>query len=627
VTSRSLLAAGTIAVVVAAGGCTTSGAPERPSSATPTPVSTVAVVPKGPAPSGARRGGTLDALASGDTDTLDPNITDYSLGYEFVRQFSRQLYTWPAIAGETTAVVPDLATGPPVVSPDGRTYTVTIRRGVQWDTSPPRQVTAADVVRGVEITCNPAQPSFALQNFESLIRGMTTFCDGFGKTRANAAAIRAYLSSHSIDGVRVGATARQVVFELTRPANDFVDMLALPSFSPRPRELLRYLPRFSSSSGPARDINQHTVSDGPYRVASYRPGRTLTFVRNPTWDASTDPVRGAYADRINIDLHYQSAGRHGQDLYRRAYQRMRRGDSTTDLAIFDFARDYEDGYSRNHLFLKRLLAHPDPNLSLNPSYGTNPFFVFNTVSPNNHGALRDPKVRQALSYALDRVRLTDAMGPVPTTPLSHVLPPGVAGSANFDPYPYDPARARQMLDAAGVHHLNLVVMFRPASRTQTAVVQTMERELKQVGVTLVSSQGVEEAYTQYLENPRTARTGVWDVALAGWIPDWAGNAAARYFRPLFDGRVRPPTSSDFGLYENPAVSRLIDAAEAADPAKAAALWHQVDVLVMNDAPFYPIAEPMIVNYHAPQAHNVVFIPAFLGPDLSNVWLSTSGATP
>ncbi len=44
------------------------------------------------------------------------------------------------------------------ISADGKTYTIKIRPGVKWDTTPARQVTAADVVRGVKRTANPVQP-------------------------------------------------------------------------------------------------------------------------------------------------------------------------------------------------------------------------------------------------------------------------------------------------------------------------------------------------------------------------------------------------------------------------------------------------------------------------------------
>ena len=58
-------------------------------------------------------------------------------------------------------------------------------------------------------------------------------------------------------------------------------------------ESLNYLP------GSAADA-QHTIADGPYKVrATCRPGAS-SYVRNPAWKASTDPIRKAYVDAINV---------------------------------------------------------------------------------------------------------------------------------------------------------------------------------------------------------------------------------------------------------------------------------------------------------------------------------------
>ena len=50
-----------------------------------------------------------------------------------------------------------------------------------WNTSPPRQVSAADALRSVKRACNPAQPFGGLNDFEDLIQGYAAFCSGFAK--------------------------------------------------------------------------------------------------------------------------------------------------------------------------------------------------------------------------------------------------------------------------------------------------------------------------------------------------------------------------------------------------------------------------------------------------------------
>src|SRR5674476_184464 len=123
---------------------------------------TVAPTPgasKSAAPGNAVTGGTLNMLGVGDVDYMDPNISYFTTGALNLRMWSRTLFANPAIAGKNFSTVPDMATEIPSaanggISADGLTYTIKIRPGIKWNTSPARAVTAADMVRGVMRTCN-----------------------------------------------------------------------------------------------------------------------------------------------------------------------------------------------------------------------------------------------------------------------------------------------------------------------------------------------------------------------------------------------------------------------------------------------------------------------------------------
>jgi peptide/nickel transport system substrate-binding protein len=556
-----------------------------------------------------KSGGTLYMLGQGDVDYMDYNISYYSIGQLAQRLYQRYLYDYPATPGKTTTTAPDLATAAPAVSNGGKTYTVTIRQGAMWDTSPARQVTAADALRGIERSCNPVQPFGGLPDFESLIVGYQSFCDGFAKAGQTTAAIKGYINSHSISGIKVNG--QQISYTLVHPATYFPGQLSMDAFAPAPVESLNYVPASAQAQ-------QHVIADGPYAIASYTPARQITFVRNPAWKASSDPLRKAYVNKIVVSETGNEAS---------IQQQLQTNTATASMGF--------DAFPPNQAvagLVKQMQSGLNHNFNLGTTESSNPYIVFNTVSPNNNKALANVKVRQALSYGLSRAHLTQVINPVVNPPLTHILPDGLAGTAsvgkNYNPYPYNPTKAKQLLASAGVKSMNITMLYRPASTVSTAVAQAAQSDLQKIGVKvkLLSSPDA-DFYTKYLEVPSVAKRGVWDLSVAGWAPDWYSQGALSFFGPLFSGPASyPPVGSNFGFYSNPSVTSLINkASTTASTSAADAQWVEADKAVMKDAPIYPITDELQPNYHASYVHNAVYITAIQQFDPANVWLSTPGS--
>lgn len=550
-------------------------------------------------------GGTLNMLGAGDVDYMDPNVSYYSVGYTALRLWSRQLFTYPAEPGKTTTAAPDLATEIPTtdnggITDGGKTYTIHLRAGSQWDTTPVRAVTAQDEVRGVKRTCNPVQPFGGIPDFASLIVGYQSYCDGFAKVAQNPKAIAAYINSTDLPGV-VAKNDQTVVFKLTHPATYFVDMLTLPAFSPAPVEVLKYLPG-------SQDLGQHEISDGPYKIDSWSPTKSIMFSRNSAWQSSSDPIRHAYVDKVDIN---ETVSQNS------IQQQLQTGSDNADME-FDQAPPPSQ--------LPALIAKKDPNLNLGDTFSTNPYVVFNTVSPNNGKAMENVQVRQALEYALNRDHLIQVLGgPNINKALTHVLPPGIVGSQDSDMYGYDIDKAKQMLSQAGADGITLKLLYRNASEGSRKSFETIQQDLSKVGIKVTGIASPDaDFYTKYLQVPSAARSGVWDMAIAGWGPDWYGNSALSFFAPLFSGQPSyPPIGSNFGFYDDPTTNRLIEQATTASTEdQASALWAKADQQVMKEAAFFPITSPLQANYHASQVHNAVYIPAFQNYDPANVWLES-----
>ena len=557
-----------------------------------------------------KSGGTLNMLGTGDVDFMDPNISYYTIGYLGERPWIRGLYAYPAIPGKTTTPAPDLATSAPVVSNGGKTYTITVRTGAMWNVSPAREVTAADAILGLKRSCNPVQPFGGLPDFEALISGYASFCSGFANVAHTTAAIKSYIDGHQISGVT--ASGQTLTFNLVHPASYFPDMLTLPAFNPAPVESLQYLPASAASQ-------QHPIADGPYTVQSYTPARTIVYVRNPVWKASTDPIRKAYVDKIVVT--------------ETGNQQTNQQELQTNTAAASMEFDSFPPIAAVPGLVSQMKAGANHNFSMGPQYSSNPQLWFNNVSPNNGGALSKVAVRQALSYGLNRAHLTQVINPTVNPPLTHVLPDGINGAqdvpSGYNPYPYNVSKAKSLLASAGYPNgLSVTILYRPATSISSAIAQAAQSDLSTIGVK-AKLLGVPSAdfYTKYLEVPSVAKRGVWDIAVGGWGPDWYGDAALSFFGPEFSGPASyPPVGSNFGFYNNPSVTALIgQAATSASASTAAPVWAQADQKVMQDAPFYPITQPLQPLYHASYVHNAVYVPAIQQIDPTNVWLSSPGS--
>ena len=549
------------------------------------------------------KGGVLNMLGVGDVDYMDPNVSYYSGGYTVLRLWNRQLFTYPAEADKTTTSAPDLADGPVSTSSDGLTVTVKLRDGAMWNTSPARAVVAADEVTGVKRTCNPVQPFGGIPDFNDLIVGYADFCAGFAKVKPTVAAMKEYVQKNDLPGV-TAPDDKTIVFKLTHPASYFQDMLTLPALSPAPVEWLDAMPGTDFGN----DL-KNLISNGPYYIDEYTPTKTIDLKRNPAWTESSDPIRKAYVDQVKITE---------TGTQESIQQQLETATDSADMAFDTFPPATQ---------VPGLVARKDPNLNIGPGSSSNPYLVYNTVSASNNGALKDVAFRQALSTGINRSNLIQVLGgPNLNTPLTNVLPADiVGGEQGFDPYPYDQAKAKQMLAASGHEGATVKILYRNASQGSTKVFQSVQQQLTELGLKV---EGVPapnaDFYTKYLQQPSVAKRGVWDIAIAGWGADWYGNAALSFFAPLFSGEPSfPPIGSNYGFYANDKANALIkQATEAKTQDESATLWAQADKQVMADAAFFPITNPNTANYKATQVNNAVYMPSLQQFDPANVWLSS-----
>jgi peptide/nickel transport system substrate-binding protein len=561
-----------------------------------------------------RYGGTLRYFGPGGMDHVDPACAYYAFSHQIVRLFARQLFSYPTTVDESALTpVPDVAAESPTVangglSADGRTYTIRLREGVLWDTAPPREVTAADFVRGFKRMCNPVAGAGAISYYTSTIRGMAEFAEGYRARFAgrvpDAAALAAHQNANEISGLRATGD-KTLVIELLRPANDMPNILAMMFASAAPVEYDRYIPD-------SPEWISNIRSNGPYRLTGYDPDKFLTMDRNPAWRQDTDPIRHQYVERIDVRIE-----KVGDDRVRHA---LVSGEADLSWGAPVISRDRRAPDADRHL-----------------GYALNPYLVFNLRSPNAGRAVRDLSVRRAIAYAIDKASLVkyfDGMNVGTVTETAHTaIPRGNVGHREYDRYPTpgdrgDPARSRALLAEAGYGGgLRLKALYRDDA-VHGEVARSYAADLAAAGIEVeLLLAGKSDDYYRILQDPARAEAGDWDIAAVAWTPDWFGNNGRTYIQPMFQSNFAAGTTN-YGDYRNPQVDELIVAAlSEGDPGRAEELWHEIDRRVLEDAAIVPMlaCEPTIPHMTSARVRNALPLPQVdRWLDAANLWLDPPG---
>jgi peptide/nickel transport system substrate-binding protein len=609
-----------VAVLAAAGlaACNSSSSSTTPSaSSTAKPVS----------------GGTLNIVAASGPAHIDTVPAYYTVDYQIEHATTRQLLAYPTEAYNNTSspgwaadVTPaaDVATEVPTVANGGitnggKTYTFHIKPGVDWNTTPPRQVTSQDFLREFKAFFNPVSPVGNPVYYESTIAGLTAYANAetayfSNKAHAPTAAnIANFQNTHTISGIATPDSST-IQFTLSSPASDFLYMMAMPFTSARPAEYDSYVPN-------SLQLDQHTIADGPYQISSYVPGKSLTLVRNPAWKQSTDSLRHDYVATVQDTFGVSSAQTQLSDMQAGTQDVI---DSSTPV---------------NPASIPSLIASHASNFHIWQYSTTFPYIVFNLRSPDANGAVNKLLVRQAVNYGVDKAAAVKAIGgPAVATVLNTVIMPGNTGYVNSNMYPDnngqgDVAMCKSDLAKAGYPNGLTLTYTYPNDSSNTRIFTAIQASLANCGITLTSKpEPGSSFYTDLGNAPENNKPGAWDMGQAGWIPDWFGNNGRTVVQALFQGPNCVINTVNYGCYDSSAVNSLITQAEGASSLPAAGnLWHQADTQIMSDAAIAPIMDQDFPCYSSARVRGItsdgatyptaIFQPNIGAPDITAIWLA------
>jgi peptide/nickel transport system substrate-binding protein len=408
---------------------------------------------------GPPRGGTLRAgllfldelshyteLPPGYDYFLDPQAGYTTPELEFFR--CCLLRTLLSYNGHPTAqggaeLHPDLAVSMPEVSQDRLSWTFRLKQGLHY--APPfahTEIKSQDIVRALERDLSPLPRRVAhaigsnLGSYRFYYMGVIAGAQEYAEGKAD-----------TISGLET-PDDHTLVVHLLRPAGDLGYRLSLPAAAPIPPNPRKPSARLGAAQGHNTGYGRFLVASGPYMIAGsqrldfslpasrQKPvsgyvwqrtasglvhAKSLTFVRNPSWDPRSDSLRKAYLDRIELTFGGTAAG----------------DAAAVDKGALDMVFDRNPPVDQVRRYLtdprlkKRVFRYPGDLLY---------FLPMNLALP----PFDDVHVRRAVNWAIDKaglVRLGNSkpsffIGPLYGTVATHVGVDSVEDGLlqNYDPY-------------------------------------------------------------------------------------------------------------------------------------------------------------------------------------------------
>jgi peptide/nickel transport system substrate-binding protein len=517
-------------------------------------------------------GGALTMLAASDVDYLDPGQTYYTFGEMVTLATNRPLYSFTP--DDALHPVPDLAAAEPVVSPDKKTVTVSIKAGIKYAPPVNREVTSADVKYAFE--------RFFSINVGGQYPGYFTMIKG-GPSRP----------THGVRTISGIATPdpHTIVFHLNKAAGvSFAASLVMPITVPVPEDYAKQYDKHNPST-----YNTHVAFTGPYMVSSYKPGRSIQLTRNPNWVAATD-YRPAYADSILIKTNAANESASTQQV------------ATGSNLLLDTTPPATA--------LRQVQASAPGQLSTIGAGGFRYFSLNVEVKP-----LNSLNVRKAILAGFDRNAARAARGgPDAGDIATHFLPPDLpgfaeaGGAAGFPEFDYFNANnesgnaalaAKYMRKAGyksgkykGSKRLLLVGANADPGKTTIEVAAAQLRKLGfRVKLRLVPQ---DEVYTDWCQVPRKHVA----VCAAGWFKDFADPQSM--LEPVFKGSYisRGGGNINYSMLNDENVDRAMNAAATTTGEARLQAWANIDKMLIGDAAAIPFLWDKTTLLRAPNVADV-----------------------
>jgi peptide/nickel transport system substrate-binding protein len=323
--------------------------------------------------------------------------------------------------------------------------------------------------------------------------------------------------------------------------------------------------------GSGRDFWRHPIGSGPYRFVSQEIDRNVLLERSQNyWGPKPQIAQIRFAVV--------------PDATTRALE-LQKG--SADVAVNALAPDMVEALESR------------PNLVVNDGPGSEIVFLFfNLRTP----CLKDVRVRRAIALSINRPLIIHSLLRDQARTAESLLPPQHwAWTNDIEQYPYNPAAANALLDAAGYKRGAGGVRFHMGMKTSTdetsrLLAAVLQEQLAQIGIA-IDLRSYEFA-TFYSDLTR----GAYEIAPSRWI---GGNEQPDIFRYTYSASSFPPHGGNRGFYSNPAFDALLtDAVDTMDRTKQRADYVQAQQILARDLPTIDLWYLDTVIVHTRRVKNV-----------------------
>jgi peptide/nickel transport system substrate-binding protein len=522
-----------------------------------------------------KKGGTLNLMSAQDVDSLDPAIAYYAFAWNLQRFYTRTLVAYDGKPGSAgLKLLPDLASAQPVISADGKTYTFKLKDGVKFEDG--TAITSKDIKYGVErVFAQDVLPGGPVYLIDQLDQGQK-YPGPYKDTDPNKLGLKSVQTPDD----------KTIVFTLAKPFADFPYLLAMGGAAPVPQ---------AKDTGDKYALKP--VSSGPYKVDSYEPGKKLVMSRNSNWAQSTDTIRKALPEKVELTITSNA-----DDM---------------DSRLLAGTADIDAGQTGVQA-AAQIKVLQDPNLKKNADNPPNGFIRYVAMS-TKVAPFDNVHCRKAVIYAADHTALQTARGgPVGGGDIgTNMLPPNILGSdPKYDPY--NVAQGKPQVDKAKDElkqcgkpdgfPMKIAVRNNKAKEVKSA--EALQQSLNAVGIKAEIAQYDGKLSSSVVGSPENVHKNGYGLIVMGWGADWQSGYG--YLQPLVDGRVILPNgNNNFSEVNDPEINALFDkAGSEPDAQKAADYYKQVNQKVTEQALYLPITFDKALNYRNPRLTNAYVHDAF-----------------